>query len=122
LPEGQEAELAGFFVYCTIILTWLPPLLFSVVVECGAADHWGLMPPLAFRVLGLISLFRVPPWDQVLEGTKHNLLLLDDHAIDNGIDVDCVYDETTRGTTERNRNREVEHEDESSLFQQQDEA
>jgi len=28
IPQGQEIELAGFFLYCTQILTFLPPLIF----------------------------------------------------------------------------------------------
>jgi hypothetical protein len=40
MPGGQEAKLTGLFVYCTIILTWLPPLIFSIIVENGIEEHW----------------------------------------------------------------------------------
>ena len=33
VPHGLEAELSGLYVYCSQIIAWLPPLLFSVLVE-----------------------------------------------------------------------------------------
>jgi hypothetical protein len=35
LPKGSEAEIAGFRVISSMILSWLPPLLFSLMVSNG---------------------------------------------------------------------------------------
>ena len=81
LPPGQEAEFAGFFVYCTIILAWLPPLIFSIIIESGAPDEWSIALIGFFQILGVLCLFMIPSWDVVLEGTKNKLedLYPDDH-------------------------------------------
>eukprot|EP00339_Tiarina_fusa_P001225 CAMPEP_0117083372 /NCGR_PEP_ID=MMETSP0472-20121206/58701_1 /TAXON_ID=693140 ORGANISM="Tiarina fusus, Strain LIS" /NCGR_SAMPLE_ID=MMETSP0472 /ASSEMBLY_ACC=CAM_ASM_000603 /LENGTH=527 /DNA_ID=CAMNT_0004811973 /DNA_START=49 /DNA_END=1632 /DNA_ORIENTATION=+ len=84
LPEGQEAELTGFFVYCTIILSWICPLIYSLMVEAGVPEHWGLMPLVVFKVLGFFSLLRLPEWDEVRESTKTKLHLYEDDTVNNG--------------------------------------
>ncbi|KAL9180485.1 hypothetical protein ACHAXT_010938 [Thalassiosira profunda] len=42
LPKGQEAEISGFRVICSMILSWLPPLMFSILVSNGVAAKWGM--------------------------------------------------------------------------------
>lgn len=43
LPLGQEAELSGFYVYCSQILAWLPPLIFSIMVESNIDQQYGII-------------------------------------------------------------------------------
>lgn len=66
-PKGQEAELTGFFVYCTQILVWLPPLVFSVMIESGISQTWGLVSLTSFMLIAIILLMFVAPWPKVLE-------------------------------------------------------
>lgn len=60
LPKGQEAEIAGFRVYCSFLLSWLPPLIFSVIVDQGYDAKWcveyHIIRP--FSVLCLIFLLQ----------------------------------------------------------------
>uniref|UniRef100_A0A7S1UYJ8 Major facilitator superfamily (MFS) profile domain-containing protein n=1 Tax=Grammatophora oceanica TaxID=210454 RepID=A0A7S1UYJ8_9STRA len=67
LPKGQDAEFAGFFVYCTQILGWLPPLVFALMVEADVDQKYGVMAITIFAVIavGLISF--LPSWDKVLK-------------------------------------------------------
>jgi MFS-type transporter involved in bile tolerance (Atg22 family) len=67
LPKGQEAELSGFFVYCTQILTFLPPLIFTVMIESGINMKWGLMSMIIFFVIAIGFLCLVSPWEEVLK-------------------------------------------------------
>lgn len=67
LPRGQEAELTGYFVYCSQILAWLPPLLFAVMIEAGVAQTWGLMSLIIFFAIAIGFLCLVAPWNDVLE-------------------------------------------------------
>lgn len=67
LPKGQEAELTGFFVYCTQILVWLPPLIFSIMVNAGVNQQWGLLSLDIFFVIAIALLSFVAPWPEVLE-------------------------------------------------------
>ena len=66
LPKGQEAELSGFFVYCTQILGWLPPLIFSIMVENGINQRYGILVVQIFFAIaiGLLSMLR---WTEALE-------------------------------------------------------
>lgn len=67
LPKGQDSEFSGFFVYASQILVWLPPLLYSVMVEAGMNQQWGLMPLAIFSfVAGLLSLF-MAPWTEIMK-------------------------------------------------------
>jgi MFS-type transporter involved in bile tolerance (Atg22 family) len=42
LPKGQEAEIAGFRMYCAIILAWFTPLVFGILVQKGVDPKWGM--------------------------------------------------------------------------------
>jgi len=70
LPKGREAELAGFFVYCTQILGWLPPLLFTLLVEADVHQKYGvIVTSFGFLVaVGLLSM--TAPWDEIVLEAK----------------------------------------------------
>jgi len=70
LPKGQEAELTGFFVYCTQILVWLPPLVFSGMIQRGLPMHWGLVSITIFLAISVALLCCVAPWEDVLKESK----------------------------------------------------
>ena len=79
LPKGQEAELAGFFVYCTQILGWLPPLIFTLMVEAGADQTYGVMSVAAFFFLAIAILSLASPWEDILaEAAEVDSSVLDD--------------------------------------------
>eukprot|EP00549_Striatella_unipunctata_P009682 CAMPEP_0118684762 /NCGR_PEP_ID=MMETSP0800-20121206/6841_1 /TAXON_ID=210618 ORGANISM="Striatella unipunctata, Strain CCMP2910" /NCGR_SAMPLE_ID=MMETSP0800 /ASSEMBLY_ACC=CAM_ASM_000638 /LENGTH=250 /DNA_ID=CAMNT_0006581539 /DNA_START=58 /DNA_END=810 /DNA_ORIENTATION=+ len=56
LPKGQEAELSGFYVYCTQILGWLPPLVFSILVQNDVAQNYGIIVVCCFFLPSLAIL------------------------------------------------------------------
>ena len=72
LPENQEAELTGFYVYCTQILTFLPPLIFSVINESGIGMQWALLSLILFFFIALVLLQLMESWDKVVERAKSN--------------------------------------------------
>lgn len=68
LPKGQEAELAGFRVYCSMILSWLPPLIFSVLIENGVDTKWGMTVMSSFLLLAAMLLkFGAGTWDEMTQ-------------------------------------------------------
>jgi len=68
LPKGQEAELAGFRVYCSMILSWLPPLLFSVLIQNGVDAKWGMTVMASFLLLAATLLkFGAGTWDEIIQ-------------------------------------------------------
>jgi UMF1 family MFS transporter len=74
VPSGMEAELTGLFIYANLILVWLPPLIFSVLVEVGVEQRWGMLSLLVFEVLGILILTKVAPWEEVIEETKKEVI------------------------------------------------
>lgn len=68
LPKGQEAEISGFRVYCSFILSWLPPLVFSVLVENGVDAKWGMTFMGSFILVAASLLkFGAGKWEEILE-------------------------------------------------------
>ena len=62
LPKGQDTEFSGFFIYCTQILVWLPPLIFSPLVNCGVSQNYGMLSLTIFFVLAILCLQLMPSW------------------------------------------------------------
>lgn len=67
LPRGQEAECAGFFVWCTQIFGWFPPLLFTIMMEAGVQQKYGaIVTSLLFLVA--VGLLRCTgSWQEIIE-------------------------------------------------------
>lgn len=74
LPKGQESELAGFFVYCTQILGWLPPLVFSLMVEADVSQSYGVVVVTLFFPLAIGILSMAAPWEEILEDAGRSAL------------------------------------------------
>jgi hypothetical protein len=73
LPKGQDSELSGFFVYCTQILGWLPPLIFSGLVQAGVSQSIGVMAVACFGIAAVIIISTFPSWPEVLaDVAKHD--------------------------------------------------
>jgi UMF1 family MFS transporter len=79
LPKGQEAELAGFFVYCTQILAWLPPLLFTILVENNVHQKYGVIMTSSFFLVAAALLRFAAPWDEIVAESQR-----DHHPFNNG--------------------------------------
>lgn len=73
IPASQETEFAGFFVYCTVILTWLPSLMYIAIVESGHKEQYGLGSLCILQLLSMATITMVPEWKEVIEGSKMKL-------------------------------------------------
>jgi undecaprenyl pyrophosphate phosphatase UppP len=73
LPKGKETELSGFFVYCSQILVWLPPLVFTLLVNADIDQKWGLMSIVVFFFIAIGILMMVAPWEEVLKESEKNV-------------------------------------------------
>jgi len=69
-PKGQEAELTGIFLYCSQILAWLPPLVFTLMNESGIHLKWGGVSLNVYFATGSLLYFFVAPWDKCLDNGK----------------------------------------------------
>jgi hypothetical protein len=72
LPKGQEAELAGFFVYCTQILGWLPPLLFTLLVQNDISQKYGVVVSSFGFAVAIIFLSCTGTWSEIVEEAQRN--------------------------------------------------
>ena len=74
VPQGQESELAGFYLYCSHILTALPPFIFTVMNEADINLKWGGIHLNIYLFIGLVLIQLMLPWDDCLEAAKENRL------------------------------------------------
>lgn len=68
--EEGEAEIAGFYAYCAIILSWLPPLIFSVMVEAEMEQSMGVIAVSGFFTIGFLIMSMASPWEEILEEAR----------------------------------------------------
>ena len=74
----SEAEISGFRVYCSALLAWLPPLIFSVLVEGGVEAKWGMIFMGSFLFLAALMLkFGTGNWEEILHESGRNDALAD---------------------------------------------
>ena len=72
LPRGQEAELAGFYVYCTQILGWLPPLLFTICVQADIPQKYGVIITAFGFVVSVLLLSCTGSWEEIVAEADKN--------------------------------------------------
>jgi hypothetical protein len=72
LPRGQEAELAGFYVYCTQILGWLPPLLFTICVQSDIPQKYGVIITAFGFVVSVLLLSCTGSWEEIVAEADKN--------------------------------------------------
>ena len=73
LPKDQEAEFSGFFVYCSQILGWLPPLIFTIMVEANVGQTYGVIAASGFLLLAAGIISCAAPWPEILEDRGRGL-------------------------------------------------
>jgi UMF1 family MFS transporter len=59
IPPGQDAELMGVYLFAGQILTWLPPLVFTVLNEVGVSQRIGIGTLAVYFFLGAFALVRM---------------------------------------------------------------
>jgi len=74
IPSGQESELTGFFLYCSQILAWLPPLIFTLLNEADVNLKWGGIHLNIYFFIGLLLYQKMLPWEDCIRAAKTNHL------------------------------------------------
>jgi MFS-type transporter involved in bile tolerance (Atg22 family) len=57
IPEGQDTELMGFFLFSGQCLSWIPPLVYTAINEAGISQRVGLASLDACFILSFICYF-----------------------------------------------------------------
>lgn len=60
VPKDRVTELWGFNMFATVILSWVPPLIFTTLNETTGNLRLGMIGILAFLVAGLCIAFFIP--------------------------------------------------------------
>jgi MFS transporter, UMF1 family len=67
IPKGQEAELMGVYICACQILSWLPPLVFTIMNEAGISMRVGLLTLNAYFFASFVILFFVGDYQAAME-------------------------------------------------------
>jgi hypothetical protein len=54
IPEGQNSEIMGFYLFSGYILMWAPPLVFTSLNEAGISQRVGLATLNIWFLLGIL--------------------------------------------------------------------
>ena len=89
MPKGQEAEFAGFALFCSQILGWLPPLVFTLMNENPKIGiSWGGVHLNIWLFTSFIFYSLMPAWKKCLEITSGENKILNIGNDDNSGDVE----------------------------------
>lgn len=69
-PTGQETELMSMYLFCGQVLSWLPPLLFTILNEAGVSMSIGLASLNLFFLAGLVCLHLMGDYNVALEQAR----------------------------------------------------
>jgi UMF1 family MFS transporter len=66
IPEGQDAELMGYFLFAGQILTWIPPLIFTGLNELGVPQRYGIMMLNSFFLVAGVAYLRMGSYHEAV--------------------------------------------------------
>jgi len=66
IPFNVETEIGGFFNWCSVILSFLPPLGFTLVVENDHALPWALTVVAAHFLPAILFLLFCGKWEDIV--------------------------------------------------------
>lgn len=84
IPRGQEAELMGTYICACQFLSWLPPMVFSLLNEVGYSMRLGVTSLALFMFISFLILFLVGRYDDAVAHAK---------------EVDAQQQQLTEGST-----------------------
>ena len=108
VPKNKEAEIVGFFVNSCHLLGFLPPLIFSILVEAGADQSIGLVSIGCFFLIATNFFSMAAPFDELLAEVR-----LDENNDNTGGGnkeplVEVAFNETNDTTDDTNKSRIVD--------------
>jgi UMF1 family MFS transporter len=70
IPSGQNTELMGLYLFSTMVITWVPPLVFTALNEAGVSQRVGLAFLDVFFVLSIICYLFMGPYRAAVEAAQ----------------------------------------------------
>ena len=72
IPEGQDAELMGYYLFAGQILIWLPSLIFTIINEQGVNMRIGIASVGGFFLVTLFAYFLMGPYAEAIRIANEN--------------------------------------------------
>lgn len=79
IPTGQDTELMGTYLFYGQVLTWLPPLLFTLLNEAGVSQRVGIGSLAIWFLGGFLCLSRMGSYRDAVVVAGRGHILEDDH-------------------------------------------
>ena len=106
IPEGQDTELMGVFLFAGQCLSWLPPLVFTAINEAGVSQRVGIASLDVYLVISLIGYCCMGSYTTAREEVNRETVYLAREAQDKSVkskdesDGD-PYDQTKPGAEQK---------------------
>lgn len=66
IPENQDTELMGFFMFCGQVLTWVPSVVFTVLNEADVSQRIGLASLNVMLICSLIAYLKMGSYSDAI--------------------------------------------------------
>lgn len=86
IPPGQDAELMGTYLFASQCLTWVPPLVFTLLNEFGVDQRVGIGSFSVYYGIGVLALVGVGDYRGAVDSAKGS----------NNVDQEVTTTTTTR--------------------------
>lgn len=91
VPEEKVSELWGLNSLCSVILSWVPPILFAVLNETTGNIRVGWIGVIIFELIGLVISWTIPETKSVDVGTMGDIV--DEEKCSSSIEEKTILDE-----------------------------
>ena len=89
IPQGQDAELMGFYLFASQVIGWTPTLIFTAMNEAGIDQRIGLSMLIVFFLGGMFALWMMGSYDAVVQIANRRE---EDRSTNNGNDDNVSED------------------------------
>ena len=72
IPEGQDAELMGIYLFAGQIITWVPPLVFTGLNEAGVSQRIGIVSLDFFFIVAGIAYLKMGSYKNAVQVASRN--------------------------------------------------
>jgi MFS-type transporter involved in bile tolerance (Atg22 family) len=88
VPDGQDAELMGLYLFSGQVLTWVPPLVYTALNEAGVSPRVGIGTLSVYFAAGILALVSMGSYRDAVELAGRVRLAADDDGDGNDVQDD----------------------------------
>jgi len=88
IPDGQDAELMGVFLFAGQVLTWIPPLVFTAMNEAGVNQSIGIGSFSIYFFLGLIAICTIGDYRKAWAQAERHVTIDENNSLPHLLDPD----------------------------------